>query len=866
MTIKFKGVDLDGDLERIIPHVATADEYGGALQQLQIVWDNLTLLGQLSGTGTDMSDTRAAFSDLAAALLNQLGREALKKCLQDHSAKAQVAINILVRNLFERTADIGFLACDEEVRSFLRRKAAGQDVDRAALRRRFGEYVCKYSVYSDIIVLDPAGHVLARLDDSVTVSESRDPVVRAALDTGAAYVEQFRETDLVAGGKRALIYAYRVTDGDGSVLGVLCLCFKFENEAALIFSNLASADDWSVITILDHEGCVIASHDPHHIPVGAKFEPVLDADFRIVRFGPMEYVTLSRAAQPYQGYAGPGWYGHVMVPLLHAFNGTAARLLDSIAPDVIERIIHSSELFNQDIRVIPSKANHIQRELNRSVWNGDIKQRTSSADTASGSVSSGSASAFSKILLKEISSTGARTKAVFESAIADLHQTVVTSLLHDNQFHAGLAIDIMDRNLYERANDCRWWALTTVFAEMLAQPQLSERDTLAIGAILRTINGLYTVYSNLIVFDRSGKVIATSNAAEGELAGSVLSDEWVARILALRGDQAYAVSSFAATPLYGGRSTYIYGAAIQDPKRHGVVGGIAIVFDGAPQIAAMLSDALPRDGTGAVKSGAFGLLVEKDGRIVASTRDDYRPGDTLTVDPAFLGLKPGTGHSGFTVMGDGYYAVGARASSGYREYKGASDPYRNEVIALIFTRICDAAGEARRAAPKALSIRSDRTQTGGKESVATFYVGERIYAARAKEIVEAVTDPAIVPLPLMRPGLKGCFIHEGAAVPVFDLAEVLEGRARTDRASIQLAVMVTSNGTHFGLMVDALGEIAEVFEHRLTMLPELVSRAHTFADAALALNDVNDNDFIVVLNADRLFTNLSGGSVIATAA
>ncbi len=39
----------------------------------------------------------------------------------------------------------------------------------------------------------------------------------------------------------------------------------------------------------------------------------------------------------------------------------------------------------------------------------------------------------------------------------------------------------------------------------------------------------------------------------------------------------------------------------------------------------------------------------------------------------------------------------------------------------------------------------------------------------------------------------------------------------------------------------------------------MVSAAHTFADAALALNDVNDNDFIVVLNADRLFANLSGG-------
>jgi hypothetical protein len=40
MVIKFKGVDLDGDLERMIPHVAAAEEYGGALQHLQSVWDN----------------------------------------------------------------------------------------------------------------------------------------------------------------------------------------------------------------------------------------------------------------------------------------------------------------------------------------------------------------------------------------------------------------------------------------------------------------------------------------------------------------------------------------------------------------------------------------------------------------------------------------------------------------------------------------------------------------------------------------------------------------------------------------------------------------------------------------------------------
>jgi len=120
MANSFKGIDLDAGLKRIVPHMAMAQEYGGVLQQLQTVWDNLSLLGQLSGTGIDISNTRRAFSDLASDLLNQLGTEALKKTLQEASSKAQVAINILVRNLFERTADIGFLACDEDIRAFLR--------------------------------------------------------------------------------------------------------------------------------------------------------------------------------------------------------------------------------------------------------------------------------------------------------------------------------------------------------------------------------------------------------------------------------------------------------------------------------------------------------------------------------------------------------------------------------------------------------------------------------------------------------------------------------------------------------------------------------------------------------------------------
>src|SRR5262249_41953676 len=169
--------------------------------------------------------------------------------------------------------------------------------------------------------------------------------------------------------------------------------------------------------------------------------------------------------------------------------------------------------------------------------------------------------AFSRIILKEISETGARTKEVFERSIADLHKTVVTSLLHGNQFHAALAIDIMDRNLYERANDCRWWALASTIPEPLAREQRSDHDAETVDSILRTINGLYTVYTNILVFDAQGQIVSCSN--NSALKGTALTDRWIASVLSLRDTQGYAVSEFAPTRLYGDRPTYIYGAAIR---------------------------------------------------------------------------------------------------------------------------------------------------------------------------------------------------------------------------------------------------------------------------------------------------------------
>lgn len=89
------------------------------LPNLGSQWDLLTILGQMSGTGTDMAGTREGFQHLASELLGQPGLETLKKTWQALGAKAQVAMDIVIRNLFERANDCRWWALTTAFRRIL---------------------------------------------------------------------------------------------------------------------------------------------------------------------------------------------------------------------------------------------------------------------------------------------------------------------------------------------------------------------------------------------------------------------------------------------------------------------------------------------------------------------------------------------------------------------------------------------------------------------------------------------------------------------------------------------------------------------------------------------------------------------------
>ncbi len=784
----YKGITFPDHVAPLARHMQSVDDHREALATLSGTWDTLALLAHLSNLKADMSEVRASFGQLTGELLVCLAEELLKLADETLGHQAQIAVDVLTRNLFERTADIGFLATDSAVVDAC---VAADPAVLPALREHLRAYAARYTVYRDIVLMAPDGRVLTRLVDGFA-GRSSSPIVGRALGHPGSYVETYEPADF-CGGERALTYAWRVEQG-GRAVGVLALVFDLEREARLIFERLATRDE--VLAFVDGHGRVVVSNDAARLPPGHRVG--LRDGAASLRLGGVTHLATQRRGQPYQGYPGPGWSTVALAPVELAFGADA----DASVP--VE--FSGENVFSQRLLDVPVRAREIQRRLDRMVWNGRIHQAAES-------------NAFSRSLLEEIAATGRKTKDVFERASSELLTTVASGLLGEARFLADLSVDVLDRNLYERANDCRWWATSPVLATMDAH---AARKTLA------HINGLYTVYANLLLFDAHGVVIAASRDTSVE--GRQLTNAWVADCLKLRDPMRYAVSAFEPSDLYGGAGTYVYAAPVLVDGS--AVGGVALVFDSTPQFEAMLRAALPKT------AGSIAAFCRRDGAVISRTGEL-----PVTLPKSVLSLTAGQSWSGVLDEGGQSFVVGATAGSGYREFK-TSDGYDEPVIGVVVIPCGRPVDRRVAAAPQVANV------PGGAE-IATFLIGEHLLGVPAGDVIECIEVQAAVRV--WRGGFAqrhvGFVTWNDMALPLVDIAADVNAAGAAQRH----ALVLKAGAQWFGLLVSELGPVADM---KLTEERGLTGKGDiTRLIAQLARSG---SVFVPVLSADAIFGGPAG--------
>ena len=201
----YKGISFPDHVAPLARHMHSVNDHREALAALSGTWDTLALLAHLSNLKADMSEVRASFGQLTGELLVCLAEEMHKLAEETLGHQAQIAVDVLTRNLFERTADIGFLATDSAIVDAC---VANDPAVFAALRERLRAYAARYTVYRDIVLMAPDGQVLTRLVDGFA-GRSTAALVSAAASAQGGYVETFAATDF-CGGEPALTYSWRV--------------------------------------------------------------------------------------------------------------------------------------------------------------------------------------------------------------------------------------------------------------------------------------------------------------------------------------------------------------------------------------------------------------------------------------------------------------------------------------------------------------------------------------------------------------------------------------------------------------------------------------------------------------------------------
>jgi chemotaxis signal transduction protein len=518
----------------------------------------------------------------------------------------------------------------------------------------------------------------------------------------------------------------------------------------------------------------------------------------LLNFAGREYLAVQCPTRGYQGYGGPGWSGLAMVSLTTAFrqSNENAGLPMGVALD------------NEELRQVQSEVDAINRNLRRVVWNGRLLAN------AHGDLGSGQLQL--KAVLQQINSTGGRMRARAGAAIHDLYRSSLGRAQQQADELARMAADIMDRNLYERANDCRWWALAPVLVQTLAGSASAE-GTRRMNEVLAYINGLYTVYTRLIAFDAQGCIRAlTHEDPVAPLMGQQVPADWLQSVLALTDSQRYAVSPFEACAATGGMPTYVYLAAVRSGGA--LAGGVAIVFNAEREFKAMLCDVL---------DGRAGLaaFVDADGRVLACSDDSLAVGDRLP----FAVERGVVAHLG------AHHAVAVLEAKGYREFK-RDDGYSNGVRAVVALRLGMLERRQRALYDVELGPVTARGATAGKpggtalrgpaRELAMFQVGPARYAVPVEAVMEALPARGMVRLAASSGPVVGLLdvgaANGGRVLPVLcarHIFGVAHAARETDGVVLVLVDPQTPGQAVCGLRVDDLNSVLDVEEAHIQVAP-----------------------------------------------
>ena len=222
-------------------------------------------------------------------------------------------------------------------------------------------------------------------------------------------------------------------------------------------------------------------------------------------------------------------------------------------------------------------------------------------------------------------------------------------------------VQLIVRNLYERTADCRWWATDEATYKCLEAntPATAQHASDRLGII----NRFYSVYSNLLLVNREGIVVACSQPTRypNAIGSSVAHQQWFKDAMQHSSGDEYSADEIYHCPLHNNQLMSVYSASV---RRNGeltgeTLGVLGVYFDWESQSRAIVENEPTL--SDAEWKHANVMLLDKNFRIIAASNKK----NILEPFP----LKNDGQTKGCYIDSDGMLVAYAK-TIGYQEYDG----------------------------------------------------------------------------------------------------------------------------------------------------------------------------------------------------
>ena len=226
------------------------------------------------------------------------------------------------------------------------------------------------------------------------------------------------------------------------------------------------------------------------------------------------------------------------------------------------------------------------------------------------------------------------------------------------------SIDLIDRNLYERTCDVRWWATDSSVVDALQNP--SQEALNFVSKRLGIILNAYTVYHDLVLCDLKGKILANGRPRQFNSVGrDEFKSSWFSKAIATRSGDEFGFQVAHSSPLAKDQSVLIYSSSV---RRNGgvsepILGALGVIFNWEALSQAVLTNASIDE---AEAKRTIRIITDRDFQVLASSKPlpiDFR----IPVEQLGSILSQSKGHCVVSVGGK-EACVAHALSPGFESY------------------------------------------------------------------------------------------------------------------------------------------------------------------------------------------------------